>query len=108
MIKFLNISRALIYYKKSKIVDLRIENEIIIIFKESRNNYGSRKIKVELSKLGYQIGLRKTRKFMDLNGLVSNCTVKQYKVHKSKCNNEKAENILNREFKREKKGCNSK
>ena len=37
---------------------------------------------------------------MNLNGLVSNYTVKQYKVHKSTCNEEKVENILNREFER--------
>lgn len=47
MCKFLNISRSLIYYKrKNKRTDAKIENEIIRIFKESRNNYGSRKIKV--------------------------------------------------------------
>lgn len=37
---------------------------------------------------------------MDLNGLVSNYTVKQYKVHKATCNNDKVDNILNREFDR--------
>ena len=40
---------------------------------------------------------------MDLNGLVSNYTVKQFKVHKSTCNEDKIENKLNREFDREKK-----
>ena len=53
MCKLLKISRSLIYYKrKNKRVDSKIENEIIRIFKESKNNYGSRKIKVELQKLG--------------------------------------------------------
>ena len=37
---------------------------------------------------------------MEKFGLVSNYTVKQYKVYKSKCNEEKAENIVNREFDR--------
>jgi len=80
-----------------------LENHIIRIFKESRNNYGSRKIKVELEKMGYQVSLRRIRKYMVLNGLVSNYTVKQYKVHKARCNEEKVENIVNREFKREEK-----
>ena len=40
---------------------------------------------------------------MDLNGLVSNYTVKQFKVHKSTCNEDKVENKLNREFNREEK-----
>jgi len=103
MCKILNISRSLIYYKrKNKRIDKKIENEIIRIFKESRNNYGSRKIKVKLQELGYQVSLRRIRKIMDLNGLVSNYTVKQFKVHKASCNEEEGENILNREFEREK------
>ncbi|SDC72940.1 hypothetical protein SAMN04488698_12155, partial [Candidatus Frackibacter sp. WG12] len=34
-------------------------------------------------------------------GLVSSYTVKQYKVHSTKCNEEKIENIVDREFNRE-------
>ena len=102
MCKLLNISRSLIYYKrKNKRIDKDLEEKIIKIFKESKNNYGSRKIKVELQKLGYQVSLRRIRKYMDLNGLVSNYTVKQFKVHKAKCNEDKIENKLNREFNRE-------
>ena len=102
MCKFLGISRSLIYYKrKNKRKDIELENHIIRIFKESKSNYGSRKIKVELQKLGYQVSLRRIRKYMNLNGLVSNYTVKQFKVHKAKCNEDKIENKLNREFNRE-------
>jgi len=38
---------------------------------------------------------------MNLNGLVSNYTVKQFKIQITKCNNDKVENIVNREFDRE-------
>ena len=104
MCRVLKISRSLIYYKpKNRKKDEELENNIIRIFKESKNNYGSRKIKVELNKIGYQVSLRRIRKYMDLNGLVSNYTVKQFKVHKAKCNEEKVENKLNREFNREEK-----
>lgn len=104
MCRVLKISRSLIYYKpKNRKKDEELENNIIRIFKESKNNYGSRKIKVELSKIGYQISLRRIRKYMDLNGLVSNYTVKQFKVHKETCNEDKIENKLNREFDREEK-----
>ncbi|WP_146869491.1 DDE-type integrase/transposase/recombinase, partial [Clostridium butyricum] len=41
---------------------------------------------------------RKIREIMNKYRLVSNYTIKQYKVHKSKCNEEKVDNILNREF----------
>ena len=60
MCKVLKISRSLVYYKpKNKRADKEIENHIIRIFKESKNNYGSRKIKVELGKIGYQVSLRR-------------------------------------------------
>lgn len=102
MCKTLKVSRALVYYeRKNKRIDKKLEEEIIRIFKESRNNYGSRKIKVKLQELGYQVSLRRIRKMMNLNGLISNYTVKQFKVQKSSCNEEQIANILNREFNRE-------
>ena len=104
MCKVLKISRSIVYYqRKNKRKDIELENHIIRIFKESKNNYGSRKIKVELQKLGYQVSLRRIRRYMGLNGLVSNYTVKQFKVHKSTCNEDNIENKLNREFDREEK-----
>lgn len=104
MCKVLKVTRSLIYYQyKNKRKDVELENHIIKIFKDSRNNYGSRKIKVELQNIGYQISLKRIRKFMQLNGLVSNYTVKQFKVNKSKCNEDKTKNIVNRKFDRAEK-----
>lgn len=39
---------------------------------------------------------------MKANGLVSKYTVKQYKVHKTGCNEAKVQNVLNRNFMQEK------
>ena len=101
MCKLLNISRSLVYYKyKDKKCDSDLENDIITIFKDSRNNYGTRKIKKELDKKGLQVSRRRIGRIMKKYGLVSNYTVKQYKVHRTKCNEEKIENIVNREFDR--------
>lgn len=101
MCKVLRISRSLVYYTpKEKSFDSKLENEIITIFKKSRNNYGTRKIKKELDKKGYQVSRRRIGRIMKKYGLVSNYTVKQYKVYKSKCNEEKYENVVNREFDR--------
>ena len=51
MCKILNISRSLIYYKrKNKRIDVEIENEIISIFKESRNNFWIKKNKSRITK----------------------------------------------------------
>lgn len=101
MCKVLKINRSLIYYTpKEKSCDSKLENEIIDIFISSRNNYGTRKIKKELDKRGYLISRRKIGLIMRKYGLVSNYTVKQYKVYNSKCNEEKIANIVNREFDR--------
>jgi len=41
-----------------------ITPKVIEIFKSSRNNYGTRKIKVELNKLGLVVSRRKIGKIM--------------------------------------------
>lgn len=68
------------------------------IFKNSRNNYGLRKIKIELAKLGHIISNRRIRHVMQENYLVLSYTVKQYKVHHATCNNDNIENKLDRNF----------
>ena len=104
MCRVLNIPRSLVYYKrKMKVYNTELENAVITIFKESKNNYGTRKIKVELKKQNIIASRRKIRQIMNIYRLVSNYTVNQYKVHKSKCNEDKIENKLNREFNREEK-----
>ncbi len=102
MCRVLKINRSLVYYTpKEKSCDSELENEIIGIFKNSRNNYGTRKIKKELDKKGYQVSRRRIGLIMKKYGLVSNYTVKQYKVYTHKCNEDKVHNLVNREFNRE-------
>ena len=51
MCRILNIPRSLVYYKKkTKVYNTKLENAVIAIFRESKNNYGARKIKEELKK----------------------------------------------------------
>jgi len=99
MCKILKLSRSLIYYKyKTKIDDRDIEDKILKIFKESRNNYGVRKIKGELDKSNVLASRRRIGRVIRKHGLVSNYTKKQYKKHSSKVNNDKIKNELNRFF----------
>lgn len=99
MCRLLSVPRSLVYYKKKRRkIDSRLENEIIKIFKASRNNYGSRKIKAELSKLDIVASRQKIRQIMIKYNLISNYTLKQFKVHKTGCNNDEIKNIVNREF----------
>lgn len=99
MCKVLQLPRSTYYYEsKVEISTDEITPTVIKIFKASRNNYGTRKIKVELKKAGYIVSRRKIGRIMKRNGLVSNYTVAQYKPHVDKCNESKVANELDREF----------
>jgi putative transposase len=99
MCRVLQVPRSTYYYEsRAKETEDEITPKVIEIFKASRNNYGTRKIKVELKKLGLVVSRRKIGRIMNQNGLVSNYTVAQYKPHVDKCNESKIANELNREF----------
>ena len=66
-------------------------------YAETDGPVGTVALSLALQKLGYQVSLRRIRKYMNLNGLVSNYTVKQFKIHKSTCNEDKIENKLNKD-----------
>src|SRR5699024_2633662 len=71
------------------------------IFKESRNNYGTRKIKKELSKLPQpkHVSRRRIGRLMKELKLVSTYTVAQYKPNKSSTSNEALiKNEIKRQF----------
>ena len=107
MCKLLNVSRSSLYYAKNKPAkkynaeEKKLTQHIKDIFKNSRNNYRSRKIKVELKKKGIIASKRRIRRIMKENSLVSTYTLKQYKVHKQTCNNDKIDNKLKRNFNQE-------
>ena len=99
MCKVLQISRSTYYYEaKQKSDDTHLVSEIKKIFQESRNNYGTRKIKAALNDNGYQVSRRRIGRIMKQEGLVSKYTVAQFKPHVDKCNESKVENLVKREF----------
>ena len=99
MCRALKIPRGVVYYKhKERKSNTELENKIIQIFKESKNNYGTRKIKALLEKENIVASRPYIGKIMKKYGLVSNYTLKQFKVHKSKVNNDDVKNIVNRKF----------
>ena len=104
MCEFLKVPRSLIYYHLNKEdADSFNEESILInhikeIFRRSRNNYGTRKIKVELDRLGYQVSRRRISRIMKENSLVSNYTVAQYKIYSNSCNESNIPNIVDRDF----------
>lgn len=111
MCAVLEIKRSTYYYQinldatsQRKTEDMALSKEIERIFKESRNNYGTRKIKRELLKLDKpkRASRRLISRIMRALGLVSNYTVAQFKPNKSCSNEALVKNELQREFIQEK------
>ena len=99
MCRVLNLSRSTYYYEaKQKSDESDLVQEIKTIFKASRNNYGTRKIKKELEKKDQQVSRRRIGRIMKQEGLVSAYTVAQFKPHISKCNEDKVANLVARKF----------
>lgn len=100
MYRALGLPRSLVYYKrKLRKNNTELKNRVIQIFKENKNNYGTRKIKVVLESDNIIASRAKIGTIMKKYGLVSNYTIKQFKVHKSPFNNDNMENIVKRGFK---------
>lgn len=99
MCRVLQVNRSTYYYEaKQKPDESELVSEITEIFRASRNNYGTRKIKEELMNAGKQLSRRRIGRIMKQEGLVSNYTTAQFKPQKDTCNESKTENILNRQF----------
>jgi len=101
MCKVLQISRSTYYYEAKGRVQAdeeSLKKDILRIFKASRRNYGTRKIKKELEKKDRVVSRRRIGRIMNELGLVSRYTVAQFKVHKTPVNNDKIDNEVNREF----------
>ena len=82
--------------------DIKLESEIMRIFRESRGNYGARKIRIKLQEVGITASRRKIGQIMTKHNLVSNYIKHRPKQKKAKCNEDDYSNVLNREFNREK------
>lgn len=63
------MTRSLIYYKhkRNKESEIAIDNAVIQIFRDSRNNYGTRKIKKALEKQNIILSRRKIGEIMNFN-----------------------------------------
>lgn len=101
MCKLLEIPRSNYYHyinNPPKIKTYDYEDEVIKEFMDSKQTYGTRRIRMALRAKGIIISRRKIGEIMNLNGLVSVYTVKQYKVHSSVVNRDETSNELGRAF----------
>ncbi|KGR76228.1 transposase [Ureibacillus sinduriensis BLB-1 = JCM 15800] len=108
MCKVLNIAKSTYYYHANRREkeahdkeEVELSNDIQRLFKESRSNYGTRKLKVELEKKKKIVSRRRIGRIMKQLGLVSKYTVAQYKPYKQTCNEALIKNELHRQFKQE-------
>ena len=99
MCRVLEISKSTYYYKAKKKKNFSLLAKLIKnIFDNSKGNYGTRRIKVELYKLGHRVSRRRIARIMRLQGLVSKYTVAKFKPQKGNVNEEKADNLVERKF----------
>ena len=99
MCKALKIARSTLYYKENpRGVDVELENAVIDEFRRSRNNYGTRKLKIVLNRRKFKVSRRRIGKIMKKHALVSNYTLRQTKKLKPTVNNDAVANVVNREF----------
>lgn len=99
MCKLLGVSKSSYYaYKEPFERKDPVENLVTEIFHRNQSVYGTRKIKVELAKLGHQVSRRRIGLLMARNGLVSAYTHPKYRVRQERCNEESKPNLVNRQF----------
>lgn len=83
MCKVLEIPSSTFYYEPvERAAEDTLAKEVQTVFKASRNNYDTRKIKIELKKIGSIVSRRRIGRIMKEQGLVSNYTVAQFKPFK--------------------------
>lgn len=99
MCRVLQIPRSTYYYEaKAKQDESELIANIIDIFKASRNNYGTRKIKSDLKDRNLIASRRRIGRIMKQEGLVSSYTTAQFRPQKDTCNESKIENVVDRQF----------
>ena len=99
MCKVLKIPRSSFYYKeKPRPNDTALENAVIEEFRQSRNNYGVRKLKIKLSRRNLIASKRKIGNIMKKYNLVSNYTLRRKKSRKGAVNNDITANVVDRAF----------
>lgn len=102
MFRALNISRSTYYYEvKEHTSEAELEMAVVNEFYNSRQNYGTRKLKAVLKPLGFAVPRKRISRLMKKFNLVSNYTKAHYKKKRSAVNSSLTSNVLNRNFNQE-------
>lgn len=104
MCRFLNVSRSAYYdWLEHSPTALEKEDAELIeiikdLFKNSRENYGTRRLKMDLRKKGWHISRRRIARLMSMAGLACKTKRKFKATTDSKHNSPVAPNLLDRQF----------
>lgn len=99
MCRVLQVNRNTYYYEaRQQSPDTELEDQICEIFHQSRDNYGTRKIKKSLESNRKQVSRRRIGRVMKKQGLVSKYTIATYKLQSTRCNESNIANIVDRSF----------
>lgn len=99
MCKALKISRSSYYaYEEKEKPRDELSELVVSLFSDNQQVYGTRKLKIELSKKGHNVSRRRIARIMRENGLASAYTAKKYRPKKDDVNEEQRPNIVDRQF----------
>ncbi|BET38916.1 hypothetical protein SAP269_15050 [Spiroplasma ixodetis] len=102
MCRFLKISKSTYYFnfkkKEDKIQNNMYDETVISAFKENKEAYGTRRLKVVLKEKKINLSRRKIKKIMNKHNLISKYTKLSYKNYHNKVNDSQITNLVNRDF----------
>ncbi|BET39637.1 hypothetical protein SAP269_22260 (plasmid) [Spiroplasma ixodetis] len=102
MCRFLKISKSTYYFnfkkKEDKIQNNMYDEAVISAFKENKETYGTRRLKVVLKEKKINLSRRKIKKIMNKHNLISKYTKLSYKNYHNKVNDSQITNLVNRDF----------
>ncbi|WP_286642511.1 IS3 family transposase [Spiroplasma ixodetis] len=101
MCRFLKLSKSTYYFnlkKKEKNQNNIYEQAVISAFKENKEVYGTRRLKVILANQEIYLSRRKIKEIMNKHNLISKYTKLSFKNHHNKVNDSQITNLVNRNF----------
>ncbi|WP_338979269.1 IS3 family transposase [Spiroplasma endosymbiont of Panzeria rudis] len=101
MCRFLKLSKSTYYFnlkEKEKKQNNIYDEAVISAFKENKEVYGTRRLKVVLKEKNIYLSRRKIKEIMNKHNLISKYTKLSFKNHHNKVNDSQITNIVNRNF----------
>ncbi|WP_400255114.1 IS3 family transposase [Spiroplasma endosymbiont of Cleonymus obscurus] len=100
--RFLKLSKSTYYFnlkkKEDKIKNNMYDEAVISAFKQNKEVYGTRRLKVSLENKEIYLSRKKIKEIMNQHNLISKYTKLSFKNHHNKVNDSQISNLVNRNF----------